>query len=248
METIELLENIGLTEGEAKTYLALLKLGTTSVNRIKETTKLHRTNIYDFIEKLINKGLVNYHIQKNVRFYSAVSPEKLLEYLQEKEDLVKDFLPKLKSLQKTDNQELKVEVYKGREGIKTFFNDLIKTKKNYVAFGVNEEEWEEDYSILISQHFRKEKEAGIKAKILTSTKAKMIYEHGEYRYISEEFFSPIPTITYGNKICTIIWEPLTVIIISNKDLAESNRKYFELLWKKAKKNPINKVKIIKNQA
>lgn len=244
MELQDLLKETGLTKGEAKVYLALLRLGTSSVHILKDETKLHRTNIYDFIEKLINKGLVNYHIKKNVKLFTAVNPEKLVEYLQEKQETIMDYLPEFKKIQKQEKQEIKVEVYKGREGIKTFFNDLLRVGKDYVGFGFDEEMWEKEFSLLIKQQFRKEKEIGIKARLLTSENTKKIYKRGHYKYMAEEFFSPSPTTTYGDRVCTIVWNPLTTIITTSKDVAESHKRYFEMVWKIAKDKPKRDVKIV----
>jgi len=244
MELQVLLKEIGLTNGEAKVYLALLKLGTSSVHVLKDETKLHRTNIYDFIEKLINKGLVSYHVKQNTKQFSAVDPNKLIEYLQEKKEVVEEYLPELKKLQRQEKQEIRVEVYKGREGIKTFFNDLLRVGKNYVGFGFDEELWEKDFSLLLKQHFRKEKKIKIKSRILTSENAKMIYKHGHYKFIPDAFFSPSPTTTYGDRVCTIVWKPLTIVIMTNKEVAEAQRKYFQMVWKMAKNKPKRKVKII----
>lgn len=244
MELNELLQEIGLSKGESKIYLALLELGSSSVTQLKDEVKLHRPNIYDYLDKLIEKGLVNFIVEENVKKFSAVNPEKLIEYLKEKEEIVKDFIPRLKAIRNKPVQEIRVEVYKGREGMKTFFNDLLKVGKDYVAFGIDESVWEKDFSISIMQHFRKERKISIKGRILTSENAKMIYKHGVYRYIDERFFSPTATTTYGDRVCTIIWEPLTVIIVTNKQVADSQRKYFELLWKIAKKRPKRRVRVV----
>jgi len=244
MELKDVLKEIGLTTGEAKVYLALLKLDVSPVHRIKEETKLHRTNIYDFIEKLLEKGLVNYHVEKNMRHYSAVNPEKLLHYLQEKEETLKDFLPKFKEIQNQERRDIKVEVYHGREGIKFSLKDVLRVGKDYVAFGINEEYWEENFSLLLKQHFRKEKEVGIMGRVLTSENATMIYKHGNYKYMPNEFFSPTPIIIYGDRVCTIVWEPLTVIILTNQDVADSYRTYFEVLWDRAQDHPKKKMNVV----
>ncbi len=244
MNLQDILIELGLSTGESKIYVALLKNGTSSVNDIKDIVKLHRPNIYDYLEKLINKGLVNFIIENNVKKFTAVDPEKLVQYIEEKESLIRDFLPEFKKIQNNSDEEIKVEVYKGREGIKTFFNDLIRVGENYVAFGVDESIWEKDFSILIKQHFRKEKRVGIKARILTSKNANMIYLHGNYRYIDEKYFSPTSTIIYGYKVCTVIWEPLTVIITTNRQNAETQKRHFELLWKIAESKPKKKLEII----
>jgi hypothetical protein len=188
---------------------------------------------------------VNYSTEENVKRFSAVEPEKLLEFIQAKEDILRNHLQEFKKIQNTSEEEIKVEVYKGREGVKTSFNDLIKVGENYVGFGIDEEIWEKDFAAFIRQHFRKEKKSGIKARILTSKNATVIYEHGNYRYIDEKYFSPTSTIIYGNRVCTIIWEPLTTIIVTNKHNAETQRRHFEMLWELADTKPNRKIKILK---
>ena len=95
MEIKEVLDKVGLNEGEIKVYLALLKLGSVQVSKIKDETNLHRTTIYDFIEKLINKGLVGYVIKNNVKYYTASHPSKLIDFVKEKEENLKEILPNL---------------------------------------------------------------------------------------------------------------------------------------------------------
>ncbi|HLC52837.1 MAG TPA: helix-turn-helix domain-containing protein, partial [Candidatus Nanoarchaeia archaeon] len=207
MELNQVLVELGLSSGESKIYLALLRSGTSSVNEIKNLVKLHRPNIYDYLEKLIDKGLVNYITKNNVKHFTAVDPEKLVEYVEEKESLAKHYLSEFRKIQNKPQEEIKVEVYRGREGIKTLFNDLIRVGKNYVAFGVDESMWEEKFSILIKQHFRKEKKAKIKARILTSKNAKVIYKYGNYRFIDHKYFSENSTVIYGDRVCNIIWDP-----------------------------------------
>jgi sugar-specific transcriptional regulator TrmB len=242
MELQDILIQLGFNAGESKIYLALLKNGLSSVNEIKDIVKLHRPNIYDYLERLINKGLVNFIIENNVKKFTAVDPEKLVQHIEEKGALIKNFLPEFKKIQNRADEEIKVEVYKGKEGVKTFFNDLLRIKEDYVAFGVDESIWEKNLPILIQQHFRKEKKARIKARILTSTNAALIYQNPNYRYIDEKYFSSTSTIIYGNRVCTIIWKPLTIIIITNKQHAETQKKHFEILWKTAKLKPLKKIK------
>ncbi|HLD77762.1 MAG TPA: hypothetical protein VJB16_01910, partial [archaeon] len=55
----------------------------------------------------------------------------------------------------------------------------------------------------------------------------------QYRYIAEESFSPLPTAVFGDNVVLMVWEPLTIIIVRNKEQADAYRKHFELLWKVA---------------
>ena len=241
METKEILENIGLSNGETKVYLALLKLGSSPVNKIKLETKLHRTTIYDFLDKLLNKGLVNYVIQNGVNYYQATEPEKLVNYVKDMETQIKTILPKLESLKNKNKEEVTVEVYRGKEGFKTILNDMLKTKSDVSWLGVDESKFTKTFSeTIIKQHIRRQKELKIKERLITNEETKITFESNiaTYRYISGIPFDPTPTAIYADRVMNLIWEPLTIILMKNKDLADSYKKYFEQLWKIAKKKPL----------
>ena len=55
----KILKEIGLTDTEIKIYLALLSLGATSAGKIVEDTGIYRKNLYDALNKLIEKGLTS---------------------------------------------------------------------------------------------------------------------------------------------------------------------------------------------
>ena len=237
MDVKTVLEGSGLSEGEIKVYLALLKLGSVPVSKIKEESNLHRTTIYDFLEKLLNKGLVNYVVKNNAKYYNATHPNKLLDFVKEKEENIKSILPALTKLMQLGKEELSVEVHKGVEGFKTHLNTVLKERKDLIGFGIDETKYKEKFPFIMEQFFKKQEKSGVKERILTSEKPKFIYKTKviTYRYIPKEYFNPTSTLVYGDRVALLIWEPLTVIMIKNKELADSYRKQFELLWKIAKK-------------
>ncbi len=239
MDVSPALHKIGLSDGETKVYLALLKLGSVPVNKLKEETHLHRTTIYDFVEKLLNKGLATYIVKGNVKYYNAVSPQKLLDYVKEKEDTVTSVLPQLLKLAAFQRQEITVEVHKGVEGVKTLLNDIVRVGKNYVIFGIDESMFKQRFGTLMEQFFRKTKEKKVKERILTRDDTAFVYpyETTTYRYLPKESFNPTPTYVYGDTVSVLIWEPLSVIKIKNAALADSYSKHFEILWKLASPKP-----------
>ena len=246
MEAKEILKELGLSEGEAKVYLALLRLGESQVNKVKTETKIHRTTIYDFLDKLIKKGLASYVVKNNVKFFSASHPSSLDSLLKEKKEKLEETLPELVKLCSLEKKQLKVEVYEGVEGFKTLYGKIlrdekffVKEKKELLGFGVEEAKFEEKFPYILRGYIKKEQKAGIQERLIAKKGTKFIYEypHMHYKYIDEKFFSPTPTIIYWNSIGFIVWDPLTVIVIENKDLADAYRKHFELMWKIADKKP-----------
>ena len=230
----EILKEIGLQDSEIKVYISLLKLKEATASQITQYTGLHRSNIYDIIEKLKERGLVSFIIKNNVKYFRASSPERILDYLKEKEEKIKLILPELISISKEKEENIKVEIYKGKEGIKTILNDIIKEGKNYFLFG--HLKFEELLPIYVKQFIRQLNEKNISEKAILEKGTKIIpAKKHHYKYISKEFLFPNATIIYGNKIAIFVWqEPYYVILIQNKDLSVSYKIHFNLLWKVAK--------------
>ena len=233
------LQDIGLSKGESKVYISLLKQGAVQVNKLKEATGLNRTTIYDFLEKLMNKNLVSYYKENNSRIYVATKPEKLLDYIREKENKTEEIIPNLNSIKRDVEEKIEVEVFRGLEGVKTILNDILRVGKDYSIFGIDEELFEEKMGSFMDHFFRKQKQIGFKERILTFDSVKYIYSYDtiSYRYLPSSSFNPTPTFVYGNTVSILIWEPLTVIRIRNEELFDSYQKYFEILWKIAKRKP-----------
>ena len=71
---IENLCKIGLSELEAKVYIALLKKETFTATELASVTSINRTQTYDVLAKLSNRGMV-FESRGKVKKYSAVDPK-----------------------------------------------------------------------------------------------------------------------------------------------------------------------------
>lgn len=229
------LEELGLSAGEVRVYLALLKHGPSKVNTITRETKLHRTTIYDFLEKLGNKGLVSDVVQQGTHIYRAAPPDQLFELLESRKQNLTSIYDDLAKLQKTKPQEIVVEVLRGIEGFRRLTAEIVKAKQELLILGADEKEFEQRMSIEMKQVFRREREAGIRERIITG-EGTFVYNqpNTEYRFIPKKYFSPTPTFLFGEHTAILIWEPFTIILIKNKQLTKSYRNYFKLLWQMAR--------------
>src|SRR3989344_3319441 len=86
MSIVENLQKAGLTEGEAKIYLALLKLGSSASGPIIKESKVANSIIYRILNSLIEKGLVSYTIKEKTKYFKAANPEKIIEFIEHKKD------------------------------------------------------------------------------------------------------------------------------------------------------------------
>lgn len=235
---ITTLKNIGLENKEIQNYLTLLKLGTATVSKLSEETRIDRTSSYTILERLMDRGLVSYVIKNNVKYFQAADPRKLLSDLEEKKKEIETILPDLLGLTKFIKEETKVELYKGKEGLITVLRDIIRERKNYFAFG-EEGQYQEILPVYVTQFLRDLQKYNIKEKVLSkeSKREKILLttKNSEIRYLPEKYFSPVMTVVYGDKTAIFIWtEPYHAILIKNMGMAESYRNYFSLLWKIAK--------------
>src|SRR3989338_7239238 len=232
----EILKELGLTNNEIEVYLTLLKTGSISVNEIAEKSGLHRQAVYDALDRLLEKGFASFVVKNNKKHFQGINPEKILEYLKEKEDKFKSILPELINLTKLPREDTFVEVFKGKEVIRTVYRDIVKEfQKNpgeVLISGVDERKFIEEDRIALLQHIKKLQKLKCKERIIVKEDEKYFVEgpQTEYRWISKESFSPTAIFVYNNKLTTIILgNPNYAIIIENRNLADAYRKQFNLL-------------------
>ena len=99
----EILLEVGLSLNESRIYEKLIELGEASVNTLSVKTKINRSNVYDAMERLCEKGLATEMFFKNQKHYKAVHPRRLLELLKEKENIMLSSIEKRLKLLKKKN-------------------------------------------------------------------------------------------------------------------------------------------------
>jgi len=233
MENKTLVE-LGLTEAESKIYFAVLKLKTCTVRDITKECGFHRTNIYDVLEQLREKGLISIFKEEKTTKYSASDPNNLYELLREKKEILDSIFPSLENLYKSSSEEIKVEVFKGEEGMKSAWRDMIREGKPLYGFGVKGQ-LREKLPVFAEQWLRDARNKKILYYGIYTKRGNLPSYYTEVKFVSEELSSPVATFIYGDKININIWEPMLVcIIIKSKLVAGMYKKHFELLWKIAK--------------
>ncbi len=229
------LEKLGLTKAEAIIYKTVLKLGTSTVKEISKNSGFHRTNIYDILEQLKEKGLITYLREGKIARYKASDPENFYGIIREKKKLLDDIFPELEELYKVSGEEIQVEIYKGKEGMKSAWRDMTKENKTLYGFGVKGQ-LREKLPIFTEQWLRDVKNKKIKYYGIYTERGNPPSYYTEIRYVSSELSGPVATFIYGDKININIWNPdLVAIVIKSKLVASMYKKHFNLLWKIARK-------------
>ncbi len=233
------LEQIGLTSNQSKIYLALLKLGEASAHQIMKESGLHRSRVYDGLENLEKKGIVSSVVRDFTHYFQAVEPEKLLDFVEEKKEALRQSLPELKQLQGLKKEEINASVYKGREGLKAIHLELLKENKDIFVLGAKGLIFSE-FPYFIPNFEREMKKRRIKMICLFDDKNSQ-RRAKEYSFVRGEvlpknYDSNGVVNICGNKVITVLWEEKypTAFMIDNKEIAVAYKKWFDLLWKNIK--------------
>jgi len=241
------LEQLGLTSGEARAYLALLRLKNSTVGPIIKESGVTNSKIYDVLNRLIEKGLVSFTIKEKTKYFQALPPKRLRDYLERKEKEIEEsksvlssLLPQLENLS-DKNREENVQIFKGKNGILTAYEiilDSMEKGEEIKYFFSNKKEdtraLEEFY--IAYPHFRDKIERYYKEKNITwkgiGPKEGSIDPKWKYMKVKTTNF-PIPgnfDLT-KNFVFIVSWESVpTGILIRSQEIAKYLLEYFDRIW------------------
>ena len=246
---LNLLKNIGLTDGEIRVYMALLELGKSTAGKIIERSKVSPSKIYDVLNRLIEKGLVSYIIEGKIKHFNAAPPHEILNFIEKKEeelrlnkDEFKKILPNLESRQKAKNKDFNAEIFEGIRGLITVFDmsfEELRKGDILYAFG-----YPPHASILFDAYWREYHRKCDKKGIIR----KVIYDYdtwflkkrekrklAEQKYLPKGIVTPSWVLIFNDKVATVIVteEQKVCFLVQNKEVAKSYIEYFNLLWENA---------------
>lgn len=246
----QILKKIGLTDGEIKVYLALLKLGETTAGPIVDESKVTRSKIYDILERLKNKGMVSFITKESTKHFSASDPSTIIDYINnmEKEIVehkksISNILPQLESLYKKIVENKTAEVYIGMNGMNNAFNLLINEfspDEGYFAFGAGKGENLEKIQIFFEKLHKERIIKSVRSKIIFNESSRGLFKSQEksklvmVKYLLES--TPAAINIYKNyTIIAILTEDPITFLMRNREVANSFKEYFNVMWKVARK-------------
>lgn len=240
------LEELGLTKNEANIYLFLLKKGSTTTGSIIKETSIANSRVYESLNSLIAKGFVIYNIQKEGKYFQAVSPNVLKEKETERQKKIDSLLPELLKIQSTKELETKTAIYEGFEGFKTAFKKIIddcpnNETINILGFSQQQYASESLKTFLTNMNLRSAQKKHKLRIIIDKTseefqKERFSEKFTEIRHMPKGYISPAAIDIFQDYVYIFLWEEKPfVYMIKNRKIAESFKVYFEFLWKIAKK-------------
>jgi sugar-specific transcriptional regulator TrmB len=244
----DILTEIGLTKSEISVYFALLDIGNSTSGPIIKQANIASGKAYLILDKLLKKGLVTYVVKSGKKYYNAKDPARLIDYLNEKENEIKEkkfklekIIPKLQKLYSEEKIHQSAEVYEGINGIKTLYEFILQTlSKEFLVMGVPKEA-----NDILGKYFlnwnKRRIDKNVKMRILYNQNSK---EYGklreqmkltEVRYMKQELETPAWFIIFEDYvgIINVHGNSTACFVIKSKETVESYRKYFDIMWNQA---------------
>lgn len=235
---------LGLNKTDVRVYLSMLELGEALASKIAEKSKVPRASIYDVLERLIKEGLASYVVKEHNKYFSAAEPKVVVVNLEYKRERIKDILPALEEIKKKKSEEkTKTEIYEGKAGAQAVLNMMLEEKEILALGGSRKTSEILPYFMPKWNKERRKRRINVKMIYNDSPEIRKQVKLAEkdqmpirYKFLHTDYFSPILTMIFGNRVMLGNWhkEP-NIILIKDREITETYKQYFENLWKIAKK-------------
>ncbi|USN87390.1 MAG: TrmB family transcriptional regulator [Candidatus Nomurabacteria bacterium] len=245
MEYQEILQTLGLAKNEAKIYETLIRRGNSSVSTISEKSGVHRRNVYDSLNRLMEKGLVIEVVDSKENIYQAVEPRKLQEILAEKTKQLEAALPSLDKLYFSTPSEYRVQTYRGKEGWKQYMRDILLVEKPFYSIAAQGAWLDERVTNFIPGFLTGLKKKKIKMYHLFDYEVKAashpIIQHvgKHYKFLPKKYATTSGIDIFGDRVNIMHHQYLGQVgevdeimftVIQNQNLADSFRTWFQYMW------------------
>lgn len=235
------LQSLGLSEKEAKVYLALLKAGKGSAYAIAEIAGLKKPTTYVILGELIKKGLAFKTPRSHKQLFTPKDPDEVFSAAESKLAQAKSLLPEIKSL--ANKSKVKTIVYEGVNTLRDSTQYGLKQMKGKELLGFyarSNKDLPEGFMDMAQEWAEKMKENGVTMRGIApddpSLKEwrKKDAEYGRtFKVIPNSEYSSLSSIDVGDTFVRIhLNNQAQAVVIENKEFAQMMRQIFEMLWKR----------------
>lgn len=245
----QILREIGLSEGEIKVYLALLKLGEAKKTELSKHAGVSSSKVYEICGRLQKKGIVGAIVKDKKTHFQAMEPSRLMDFFNEKarrlemqKKELERAIPVLEDYSKAKDN--KAVLYEGLSAIKNFYKNILdelKRGEEYYVIGVNYGESVSGIEEFFENYHRQRAKKGIKVKMLVNNDAKeilvkTIHAKSEIRYLPQYLMNNMIILFYKNKsFIFFLAKDAPGMLIENEEVVKGFKSYFDAFWKIAKK-------------
>ena len=239
------LQDFGLSEKEAKIYLASLEIGRATADQLAKQAKIVRPTAYVQIKSLMERGLMSTYEEGKKTYFAPESPEALRRVIGEQKEAIRTreeelarALPELGKLFASAGERPVVRFFEGKEGINAMRHEALNTKKkeHVVIYSY------EGLAALLSREERRaysneRVSRNISMRSIVSTNEpdiRTVKPLTEMKTISAKDL-PLNTdmVAYDDKLNIVLYSDRPFgVLIESEGVADAFRSIFNLLWSK----------------
>jgi sugar-specific transcriptional regulator TrmB len=239
------LKNIGLSDREARVYLAMLELGPAAVLDIAAKSGVNRPTTYMQLEALKKKGLVSTQTRGKKQLFIAESPsqiEHLLaieeKRLEQKRDELKKILPELSAMFNLGEEKPVVRYFEGREGLLAMQEEFLKTKEKSILAISSVDDVLRIFPKHIDTYTPRRIKKGIHSRLIYTSKNGELFPRTDKKLLRETKFLPPQELPFSADI-TIYGRNIAIsslkgkiggTVITDSEIANFFKGIFALLW------------------
>lgn len=247
MQIKDFLAKFDIEGKKADVYLATLEVGSASVADIAKKAEIKRTTTYDILVDLEKAGLVYGTMKGKKRLFVAEDPDKLRRNIEEKEKMLKEMLPQLRSFYNVKGTKPKIRFYEGKEGLRQVYADTLLFNGEILAFGSDDVvkvlglDWTREF-------LKKRIEKGVRMRVVapkTTLLERDFVSHDQKQLRSTKLIDAkkypfsIEIDVYGHqKVALMSSKEEIGIIIEGVEIHNTLKLIFELLWDTLPEIPI----------
>lgn len=241
IKLLKVLKDVGLTENEAKVYLALLSLGPSAIQNIARAAEIKRTTCYSVIESLKLLGLVKSELVRWKTMLVAIDPEQLGNLLDQRKKKFQENLKEFQVLSHAQEKGGVIQYFEGLEAVKSVYESLIRDIKPHEDYMIisNIDDWYRLDPQYFDKFTRRRAKLNIRIRLLLldSPIARKIQKI-QKNYNEEIKILPQNTKFKVNLVVTPqriaihqLTMPIMAIVIENKSIITMQQQLFEVIWR-----------------
>lgn len=237
---------LGLKETSISVYITILRMGSGNITDIAKKTGIKRTTTYQYLEELLEKGLIQQTKRGKRLEYAATHPRSIVSYLEkEKRSLdytknrINAIIPELESLYAQSASKPNIVTYEGRRGLIAAYEEIFNTWQDIYTIYSPEAFFslfskEENHALLMKV---KEHEITIHNLIEKSEAATEQLNMKEYvsfvknKTLSTSMKFQSDLLVTGDKLALISFENRVAVVITDKAIADMQRTFLTFVWK-----------------
>jgi sugar-specific transcriptional regulator TrmB len=241
---LKMLKSIGFSRNEIIVYLDLITLNNSSARDISNRTKIHRANTYEALKNLMELGFISEIVKEdNKRFFQAEHPRKLKDFIKQKEQEIDEILPIMGSIIKEENiEQNSVVLSKGLFAARNTISSLLEKKTPIDVYGMPSNILETLGEGFLNDFHKQRVKKRIPLRLIFNQNfQEYISRLNKFQYTEARFSDLLYAVFSLMFICedtvllTLVSKNISTIEIKNKEIADSYRGHFGVLWEHAKK-------------